>query len=124
MSRTKTLPPQLNPSEAFAAFRGEAGGRRTSSKRQWSLARSRVASSLLLRNFASSNSANRRASVLDFHLQMENCERQMNAQLGDGANSDSESDTSSVVERGCNISWLETRFFLVGNLIRLVSSPQ
>ena len=99
MSRTKTLPPQLDPSEAFAAFREEGGGgRRSSSRRQWSLARSRVASSLLLRNFATSNSAsNRRASVLDFHQQMGEISA---AHVGDGANTDSESDTSSVVERG------------------------
>ena len=63
-------------------YKGE-GSRRTSSRKEWSLARSRVAANLLLRNFGSSSAAKRRESVLDFHLQMENCEKEMSEELGE-----------------------------------------
>ena len=87
-------------------FRGE-GGRRTSSRREKSLAtvaRSRVAANLLLRNFGSSSAAKRRESVLEFHQQMENCEKEMSAQVGDGSGSDPDSDDDrATVERGFKI---------------------
>ena len=82
-------------------YKGE-GGRRTSSRRECSIARSRLAATLLLRNFGSSSAAKKRASVLDFHLQMENCEKEMSAQLGDGSGSDSDED-GATVEKGLEI---------------------
>ena len=77
-------------------YKGE-GSRRTSSRKEWSLARSRVAANLLLRNFGSSSAAKRRESVLDFHLQMENCEKEMSEELGE--------------ERGFKNFWLDKCFF-------------
>ena len=83
---------------------GGQGGRRTSSRRECSLVRSRVAANLLLRNFCSGSAAKRRESVLEFHQQMENCEKEMSAQVGDGSGSDPDSDEDgATVERGFKI---------------------
>ena len=92
--RIRTLPPHLTPSEAFAMYRTE-GGRRTSSRRECSLVRSRVATNLLLKNFCSSSASKRRESVQDFHQQMEICQEEMSAQMGSDS-LDSDEDEANV----------------------------
>ena len=71
------------------------GGRRTSSRRECSLVRSRVATNLLLKNFCSSSAGKRRESVQDFHQQMEICQEEMSAQMGSDS-LDSDEDEANV----------------------------
>lgn len=92
----------MTPSEAFAIYGGEGGGRSGSSRKLRSLrnqaVRSRCAADLLLKNFGSSAAARKRESVQDFYLQMEHCE-----QMRDETESEVSSEAEDV-EKGSNIS--------------------